>query len=98
MLRHSALCRNSRARHRVASRMCTYDKDALSRQCGVVLRRDIEDHVRQTKPGSHDKAGAPRLGPHDRGIILRQRFLCCDRLCTMVKKIKKKPWDWGVTA
>ena len=26
----------------------------------------------QTRPGVHDKAGAPRLGVHDKGILSRQ--------------------------
>ena len=38
----------------------------------------------------HDKASAPRLGAHDRGILLRKRFLCHDKLHTVVKKKKKK--------
>ena len=28
-------------------------------------------HTRQTRPGAHDKVGAPRLGVHDRGILSR---------------------------
>ena len=48
MLRHSVLCRDSGARHCVATRLCSHDIDALSRQCDVTLRRDREDHVRAT--------------------------------------------------
>ena len=47
-------------------------------------------HARQTRLGAHDKAGAPRLGVHDKGIPSQQIFLCRDRLFTMVKKKKKK--------
>ena len=28
--------------------------------------------MRQTRPSAHDKAGAPRLGAHDRGILSLQ--------------------------
>ena len=38
MLRHSVLCRNSGARHCVATRLCAHDRHALSRQCGITLR------------------------------------------------------------
>ena len=47
-------------------------------------------HARQTRLGAHDKAGAPRLGVHDKGIPSQQIFLCRDRLFTMAKKKKKK--------
>ena len=38
----------------------------------------------------HDNASAPRLGAHDRGILSRKRFLCHDKLHTVVKKKKKR--------
>ena len=48
MSRHGTLCRDSGARHCVATRLCAHDRDALSRQCSVVLCRDREDHARGT--------------------------------------------------
>ena len=50
---------------------CVRDRDSLSRQCGVELRRDRESHARarQTRSGAHAKVGAPRVGVHDRGIM-----------------------------
>ena len=46
MSRHSALCRNTGVRHCVATRLCVRVKDALSRQCGVVLHRNREGYAR----------------------------------------------------
>ena len=85
MSRHSALCHNSGAKHYVATRLCARDRDALSRQCGTVLRCDKEGHepainqagctrMQHTRPSAHDKVGAPRLGSQDRGILLLQIF------------------------
>ena len=45
MSQHSALCRDSGARHYVATRLCVCDRDALLQQCGAVLRRDKEGHA-----------------------------------------------------
>ena len=45
MSRHSVLCRDSGARHCIAIRLCSHDRDALLRQCSVVLRHDIEGHA-----------------------------------------------------
>ena len=53
----------------------------MSLQCGAVLFRDREGYAcaidqvrcayaRQTKLSAHDKAGAPRLGAHEIGILL----------------------------
>ena len=70
MLRHSVLCRDSGARHCIATRLCSQDKDALSRQCGAALHRDNMAlrcvvtkkvmRMQQTNPGAHDKAGHTR--------------------------------------
>ena len=40
MSRHSVLCRDSGARHCVATRLCVRDRDALSRQCSAALHRN----------------------------------------------------------
>ena len=89
MSRHSVLCRDSGARHCVATRLCVRDRDALSRQCSAALHRnnvalhyvttEKATHARQTRSGGLNKASAPRLGAHDRGIMSRERFLYHDR-------------------
>ena len=67
------LCRDSGARHCVATRLYERNRDALSRQCSAVLHRDREGHAsttdiaeralaRQTRPGTHNKASTLRLG------------------------------------
>ena len=80
MSRHSALCHDSRARHCVATKLCACDKDALSRQCGAVLRRDKEGHARATyetrRTPATDQARRARprqtrLGAHARNRLGR---------------------------
>ena len=56
-LRHSVLCYDSGARHCFATKLCTRDKDALSRQCGTVLHRDKEGHVRVTNQAERARQG-----------------------------------------
>ena len=106
MSRHSVQCRDSGTRHFVAATLCALDRDALSRQCGVVWCHDREGHARateqarcarlqRTRSGAHDKVGAPKLSAQDRGILSRQRFLCRDRLLTVVKKKNQGPHGIG---
>ena len=45
MSRHSVLCRDSGARHCVATRLCACDRDAMSRQCGAALHHNGEGHA-----------------------------------------------------
>ena len=58
--------------------------------CCVATERAI--HSRQTRPGAHDKLGAPRLGAHERGIMLRQTLYSGKK-----KKEKKGPPGIGVS-
>ena len=48
------------------------------------------DKAKAPRLGAQDKARASRLGAHDRGILLRQRNLCCNRLLTVIKKKEEK--------
>ena len=58
--------------------------ETLYRDSVASLQR--RPRARHTRPGAHDMAGAPRLGPHDKGILSRQRNLCSDILLTVVNK------------
>ena len=69
MSRHSVLCRDSRARHCIATKLCMRDRDALSRQCGAALRRDREDHVRTI-----DQAGRAQQDWHTKVGRARKRY------------------------
>ena len=48
-----------------------------SRQCGAVLRCDRGGHAHATDQARRTRQA---LGVHDRGILLRQGFLCRSRL------------------
>ena len=90
MSRHNALCHDSEVRRCVANKArCGGDRGAL--QC--TIESGVHDwDVRMTSMSA-------LLGyVHDRSILSRQRFLCCDRLVQKAKKKKKKtPEIWGVT-
>ena len=84
MSRHSVLCRDSRARHCIATKLCVRNRDALSRQCGAALRRNREGHVRM-----HDRPGRARTTRLARqGWARTKEVFYCDRLRTVVKKKK----------
>ena len=44
MLRHNVPCRDSGARHYIATRLCAYER--VAQQCGAALRRDKKGHPR----------------------------------------------------
>ena len=71
MSRHSVLCRDSEARHCIAIRLCVHDRDALLRQCGVVLRHDREGHARTVDQAERARQGWALMTEvfcHDRDI------------------------------
>ena len=83
MSRHSALCRDSGARHGVATKLCVRDIDTLSRQCSVVLHRD--------------RPSQARTRATDQVELARQRYSVATDFLQWCKKKKRTPWDWGVT-
>ena len=65
MSRHSVLCRDSGARHCVATRLCARDIDSLSRQCGAVLHRNREGNGRTTEKGMPARVRQTRPSTQD---------------------------------
>ena len=51
--RHCVLRHNNEARHCVTTRLCEHKKDALSRQCGAMLRDDREGYTHATDQAGH---------------------------------------------
>ena len=108
-LRHNVLCRDNRARHCLAARLRACDRHALSRQCGALLCRDREchayatDQVRrvlagQTKPSTHNKARAPRLGEHEKFYSVATKISLSQQTSCSGKKTKNKGGPYGIRA
>ena len=69
MLQHSVLCRDSGARHCVATRLCSGNRDTLLRQCGVALHCYKEGYAHAT-----DQVGCARQGWRTKAGCARQRY------------------------
>ena len=67
----------------------TLCRDSVALRC-VVTKKAMS--ARQTRPGAHDKAGAPRLCAYDRDILLQQTSYNGQK---RKKKKKKDPLGLG---
>ena len=70
----------------------TLCRDSVALHC-VATEKVMRE--RQTRLGAHHKAGTPRLGVHDRGILSRQRFLCISVATDFLQWLKKGPPGLG---